>query len=308
MAIEIVFLAASGRAQQDASWPSSSRLRWPTFRSAVELVALNVSVVDAERRFITGLRREDFSVYENGVRRELAFFGPAAVPVDVGLLLDVSASMTDKIGLVAEAATGFIRTLRPSDRATVIGFANRITVLQSFTGDWERLQDAVRQARPGGATGLYNALYIVANEFGRERKTYDEVRRQALVLLSDGQDTSSLVERDEALVAVRRSGVTVYAISPKPRLTANRSAADAAFMLKALAQDTGGRAFFLEELKALTSVYVEIAADIGHQYTLAYELDHRRRDATFRRLTVRVTTRPDARVRTRRGYFPTRDQ
>ncbi|MBI4475769.1 MAG: VWA domain-containing protein [Acidobacteria bacterium] len=277
----------------------------------MDLVALNVSVVDTHQRFVNSLGPDDFQVYENGVPRDLAFFGTAAVPVDVVLLLDISASMRDKMEIIADAAVGFVRALRPGDRAAVIGFADRFRVLQPMTADLDHVEHAVRQAQASGMTALYDALYIAANELVRERRTFDDLRRQALLVLTDGRDTASLTAEHDALTAIRRAGVPVYTISPEQRLLLSqrvllggRPAWEAPFMLRSLAQDTGGRVFFLEDLKRLAGVYAEIAAEIAHQYTLAFEPDDRRWGARFRQILVRVVSHPDAIVRARRGYDP----
>jgi Ca-activated chloride channel family protein len=134
------------------------------------------------------------------------------------------------------------------------------------------------------------------------------------VVLTDGRDTASLIDEEEALAAVRRAGITVYAISPAPRTVLpvqgamdHRLRTEAAFLLTTLSEDTGGRAFFLEDLSRLADVYADIAAEIQHQYTLAFEVDKSGWGTKFRNLLVRVISRPDAVVRTRRGYLATRD-
>jgi Ca-activated chloride channel family protein len=294
-----------------ATVPASTLSQTPTFRSGVEIVALSDSVVDTDQQFVNDLGQQDFEVFENGVRRKLTFFGAAGVPVDVVLLLDTSSSMVGQLDIVANAAVGFVRTLRPRDRAAVIGFGTRVAMLQSFSADKARLEAAVRQPTPNGKTALYDALYIAANELRQQRGAYREIRRQALVILSDGEDTSSLANSDEALDAIRRAGVVVFAISPRARLafgrlplSQGRAASEASFTLRELARDTGGRAFFLEELTHLAGVYADIATEIQHQYTIGFEPDDRRWGKKLRQLLVRVVSRADATVRTRRGYDP----
>lgn len=293
------------------AWSVSTQPRTPVFRSTVEVVALSVSVLDREHQFVNDLGRADFEVFDNGVRRELTFFGAPTTPVDVILLLDVSSSMNGTFDLVSNAAAGFIRTLRPGDRAAVIGLGTHVAILQPFTSETTLLDAAVRRPVPTGKTALHDAVYIAANEFLRERRMYREIRRQALVLLSDGRDTSSLANGDEALNAIRRASVVVFTISPEPRLLWGRmpfnhgqEAAEAAFTLTTLARETGGRAFFLEELDQLATVYTDIATEIHHQYTIGFEPGVARTGNKFRQLLVRVVSRPQAIVRTRRGYDP----
>jgi Ca-activated chloride channel family protein len=293
------------------AWSASTQPRTPVFRSGVELVALSVSVVDRDQQFLNDLGRADFEVFENGVRRELTFFGAPTTPVDVVLLLDVSSSMIGKFDVVSNAAAGFVRTLRSRDRAAVIGFGTQVVMLQPFTSETALLDAAVRRPVPAGKTALYDALYIAANELLRERRMYQEIRRQALVILSDGRDTSSLANGDEALDAVGRAGIVVFTISPEARLLwgrlpldQGREAAEAAFTLTTLARDSGGRAFFLEELDRLGAVYADVATEIQHQYTIGFEPDNERVGERVRQLLVRVVSRRDALVRTRHSYDP----
>ena len=146
--VTLCVIASLGRAQEGTSSSTGSTSRRPALRSAVELVALNVTVLDEHKRFVRDLGPEHFLVYENGIRQELAFFGLADVPVDLALLLDLSASMGTQMDVVRTAAIGFVRTLRPNDRAMLVGFADHV-------GQLER---AVQQARPG-ATPLCTTRY-----------------------------------------------------------------------------------------------------------------------------------------------------
>jgi Ca-activated chloride channel family protein len=177
------FIASLGRAQEDRSSANPSR---PVFRSAVELVALNVTVLDEHKRFIGDLGRSDFLLYENGVLQELSFFGLADVPVDLALLLDLSASMSNQMDLVRKAAIGLLRSLRPGDRAMVIGFSGRVHVLQALTANIGDLEHAVREAQPAGHTVLYDAVYVVLAELRRQRHASSDIRRQVAVVLTDG--------------------------------------------------------------------------------------------------------------------------
>lgn len=302
-------ITTTARAQQQPGSLASTPDQ-PTFRASVELVVLSVTVLDARKRFVAGLDPEDFEVYENGVRQDLSFFGLSDVPVDVALLLDVSSSMGQNMQLVRKAATGFLRTLRRHDRATIIGFSDRVEVLQSLTGNIARLARAIERTHPRGSTALYDAVYITVTELERERNKAGDVRRPVLVILSDGHDTASLSTGDDTLKAVHRSGVTVYTIALKqPETTARSPRRDwsifeADFTLKALAKDSGGRAFSINTVTQLQGVYEVIAADIAHQYVLGYVPQSSHEDRTLKQLSVRVASRTPAReVRTRRGYY-----
>lgn len=254
-------------------------------------------------------------MYENGVRQSVAFFGAATIPVDLALLLDVSASMTDKMSFLQQAAVGFVRTLRPQDRGSVIGFNGRVQVLQPLTRDISQLETAVQRAPPGGSTALYDALYITLKQLARERKAYDQVRRQVIAVFTDGQDTASLISGDDVLAAARRTGVTIYTIRLESTAVPDQSlvvrhpaASETNFILKRLSQDTGGRAFFPRAPEELGGVYAEIAAEIAHQYALAYTPEGRPSDGKFRQVIVRIVSRSNVKVRTRPGYYAVGDR
>lgn len=309
LAWHLLLVVPSAGAQLEGSVPALPGSERPTFRSGVELVTLNVTVTDERRRFVDNLGPNDFAVYDDGVRQELAFCGAASVPVDVAILLDLSSSMTGIAELVEQAALGFVRTLRADDRGMVIGFAGRPQVLQPLTHARVYLESAVRGLQMGGETALYDAVYLTLQEFARERKRSSAPRRQALVVLSDGDDTASLIDGDEALVAARPSGVTIYAIrlatltSPtQPALVRNRFTSKADFMLRRLAQDSGGRVFTPKAPKHLADVYADIAAELSAQYLLAYVPALRPGDDRSGGISVRVPSRPEVTVRTRRGY------
>lgn len=299
----LVVLPSAGAPQDGAS-----DTKQPTFTSGVELATLNVTVTDEQRRFVAGLGPADFAVYEDGIRQELAYCGAATVPVDVAILLDMSSSMTGAAALLERAALEFVRTLRPDDRGMVVGFAARPRLLQPLTRSRLHLESAVHQLHMTGETALYDAVSMALQELARERDRYSAPRRQALVVLSDGDDTSSTVRGAEVLAAARGSGVTVYVIrlatltSPtQPAFASSRFTSQAASVLTQLTQDSGGR-LFTPKARHLSDVYAEIAAELSAQYLLAYEVAPRRAGGASGPITVRVPSRPDVDVRTRRGY------
>jgi Ca-activated chloride channel family protein len=278
----------------------------PAFRSGVELVSLHVTVTDRSQRYVTDLAREDFSVFEDGARQELTLFGVSEAPLALAVLLDSSASMIDSLTIVQEAAAGFVRELRPRDVATLIEFDTQAQISTPFTSDRAALEGAIRQTWPDGATALYDAIYIGLKEFEKLRPegAEGETRRRAMVVLSDGDDTSSIVDLEDTLELARRANVVVYAIgigvqSPTPSQAASRGAA---FALRRIAQETGGRVFFAKEATELSGLYQEIARELSSQYVLGYASTNARRDGRWRRIAVKVR-RDDVVVRTKPGYY-----
>jgi Ca-activated chloride channel homolog len=279
------------------------------FRSGTELVALNVTVTDPQQNYVGGLSAGDFAVFEDGVKQDLTYFASSDIPIDLILLMDSSSSMRDKMDIAREAARGFLRTMRPQDRAAVVAFNQGVKVLQPLTGDRPQLEAALAASEASGATALHNAIYVALREFGRSARQAGDVRRQAIAVFSDGEDTASLISFDDVLDQARRSGVNVYAISLQSRATLSRNAngrryfSQSEYAMKTLAQDTGGQAFFPERIQELSGVYGRIATELGAQYSIAYAPKNGRQDGRFRRVVVQIVSHPEARPRTRLGYF-----
>ncbi len=274
------------------------------FRAGVEMVSLNVTVIDSQGRYVTDLEEKDFNVFEDGARQELTFFNKNNLPIALSLLIDSSASMEQRMENAQEAAIGFARKVRENDLAQVVDFDSRVEIKLGFTNNVAELESAIRSTSPGGSTALHNAVYISLKELAKVKaKNPDEVRRQAIVVLSDGEDTSSLVSFEEVLELAKRSETAIYTIGLQPRETsALRGFREAEFVLRQLAQETGGRAFFANKVEDLKDVYSQIADELSSQYSMGYASRNPRRDGAFRRLVVQ-TTRPNSTARTKRGYY-----
>jgi Ca-activated chloride channel family protein len=293
--------------------PGTAVASGTTFRASTELVALNVTVTDSRDRYVAGLSKDDFAVFEDGIPQDVTFFAATDVSLDLVIMIDTSASMADKIGFVHEAATHFVHALRAGDRAEILGFSDRTQVLAPFTGDVAALEAAINATAPHGSTALYTSLYVALENLGRLTRRQGDVRRQAIVVLTDGEDTSSLLSFDDLMDVAKRSGVVVYPISVISQFDtkklddggSRRFITESDFSLKSLAQETGGRSFFPMELKDLNGVYQQIAEELTSQYSLAYAPTVFG-DGAFHRLLVRVLHHPDARSRTRSGYYASR--
>ncbi len=175
------------------------------FKAGVELVSLNVSVTDGSK-LITDLEENEFEVYEDGSKQAITFFSRRHLPVALAILLDTSNSMEDKLPTAQEAAVGFAKRMRPEDVIEVIGFSTQVRILQPFTNELPTLERAIRGTTADGSTALYNSIYISLKELRKVKaKTEEEIRRQAIVVLSDGDDTSSLLPYEEVLELSKRS-------------------------------------------------------------------------------------------------------
>ena len=162
---------------------------------------------------MTDLSRSDFAVFEDGVQQQVSFFESSLVPVDLILMLDTSSSMSDKIATVHEAAINFLRTLRAGDRGAVVSFADHVQILEKLSGDRGKLEAAVNQTGARGGTALNDALYVALREFGGATREDAPLRRRAIALLTDGEDTSSVVNFDDVVALARKAGINIYTIA-----------------------------------------------------------------------------------------------
>jgi Ca-activated chloride channel family protein len=293
---------AAGRplsAQAPQRKPSDS-----VFRAGVEMVSLNITVLDQQQHYLTDLESRDFTILEDGARQDITYFNRMSLPIALSLLIDTSASMEQRLTIAQDAAVGFAKKLRPQDLAQVVDFDTRVEVLQGFTADTTALEAAIRNTQAGGSTAMFNALYISLKELAKIRpRTEDDVHRRAVVVLSDGEDTSSLVTYDEVLDLAKRSATTIYAIGLQSRDNGlSKGFKEAEYVLRQLATETGGRAFFPQRPEDLAGIYGVIADELASQYVIGYASSNQKRDGSWRRLTVQVN-RTGTTARTKRGYF-----
>ena len=247
------------------------------FRAGVDLISLSVTVTELGP---TIRRRSSivttFVVLEDGVPQQLTFFGKTNVPLALALLLDTSASMELTLATAQEAAIGFVRQLEPSDVATVVDFDSRVQILHDFTANSASLEEAIRRTSAGGSTALYNAMYIALKELNKVRPEDEHAARLDVA----GRSWSCRMVRtpralsafEEVLDLASRSDTVIYAIGLARDEPAGRpKRQDATFILRRLAQQTGGRAFFPQDVKDLAGVYGDIREELSSQYSLAYE-------------------------------------
>jgi VWFA-related protein len=266
-------------------------------------VSLNVTVTDSASHYVVDLNEGDFSVFEDGIKQNITFFSRRQQPIALSLLLDSSASMEQHIGTLQAAASGFVQRLKPNDIAQVIDFDSRVEIRQGFTSNKTDLQSAIEQTSAGGSTSLHNAIYIALKELRKVKAVNEEdVRRQALIVFSDGEDTSSLVSSEEVLDLAKRSETAIYTIALRGADTQAKGFREAEFVMRTLAQETGGRAFFPLKIEDLAGAYAQIADELASQYTIGYTSGNQRRDGAWRRVVVQVS-RPNITPRTKKGYY-----
>jgi Ca-activated chloride channel homolog len=276
------------------------------------MVPLTVTVTDTTGRYVTGLTGSDFAIFEDGVRQPVSFFASDEVPVDLAIVLDTSGSMRNDLPLIQEAAIGLTGKLRPKDRGAVIQVSDTAQIPQPFTGDRASIEAAIRGVSISGSTALYDGLYIVLKEFDRERRATADVRRQALVLLSDGMDTRSRLPFEDVVDLARRVEVNIYVIALRgenaliPRRELDGTVLAAEYTMGTVARESGGRTFFPKGARELPAICGAIAQELANQYELGYTPARQGGDGAFRHVTVRVEPPTNARARTRSGYYAAR--
>jgi Ca-activated chloride channel family protein len=273
------------------------------FRGGTDVVLLPVTVTDHADHLVGGLDESAFQVFEDGLPQRITVFSREPQPISLSVLLDTSTSMEPRLRIAQDAAIGFAKRLGPRDQAQVIAFDSQAQVLQPFTADQSALERAIRATHAGGSTSLYMAVYIALSDLSRMSATSrQDLRRQAIVVLTDGEDTSSLLDYDQVQDMAKRSEVTVYSIGMKGPDEVTRGYNEAEFVLRSLAQDTGGRAYFVAKVTDLNDVYQHIADELANQYMIGYTSTNHRLDGAWRHVAVAVD-RPATTARTKSGYF-----
>ena len=260
----------------------------------VQMVEIYASALDRRGRPVLGLEEPAFVVEEDGVRQDLRRFEWVSdLPIQATLLLDVSASMEENLEKVGLAAHDFVEQIvQPKDRLALLTFNHQPWVVERFTNNVEGVQASLASLRAEGGTALYDSVVFALHYFHGMRG------QRALLLLSDGDDESSRFTFEDTLDYVRRAGITVYAIGLKEasQKRAHRK------VLERIAEETGGRAFFVEELNELSGIYATIQEELRSRYLLVYQSDSAKDAAEFRRVEVKVDG-ADV-VRAMRGYYP----
>jgi len=278
-----------------------------TFRASIDLVTLSVTVTGPNGRYISDLQAGDFTVLEDGRKQDISIFERARSPLAVSLLIDSSGSMVRQLPLAQRAASEFVARLRPGDVAEIVDFDRSVQVLQPFTSDRAALERAIDKVVARGSTSMFNAIYIALREHSTlARPAGDDIRRDVIVVLSDGNDTSSLVTHDHLLDGAKRSQSVIYAIGlglADPR-TMRRGSTPPEYALRSLAHETGGRLFLPKTADALSGIYREIADELASQYVLGYVSNNASARPGWRTLSARVG-RPELHARSRPGYYAT---
>jgi Ca-activated chloride channel homolog len=293
----LIALAAAGFCMAQTQSGAPEKVPETTFRVGADLVALNVSVFDANWKVIRGLPQSAFTVFENGVKQEISVFRQEDVPVSMGIVVDNSASMRDKKDRVVTAALAMVKASHPDDEEFVVRFNEEPEVTQQFTSKLAALESSLRGLDTKGETAMRDAVLLGIQHL-RSRAKRD---KRVLIVITDGDDNSSVATQQRLIEAARQSNAIVYAIGllggEQPE-----SAARARKALEDLSNQTGGRAWFPTDVSEIATIAPEIAHEIRNQYVVGYTPTDTAKDGKFRTVTVAVNV-PGAIVRTRAGYY-----
>jgi VWFA-related protein len=267
----------------------------------VTRVSLLFTVTDKKGRFITDLDKKDFEVVEGKRQQNIAeFTAESDLPLRLGILIDTSNSVRERFKFEQEAASQFIDSVMRTnlDKALVVSFDTSAELVSDLISDTDKLTASIRDLRPGGGTALYDAIYFAC----RDKLSQDQPRykfRRAIVIVSDGDDNQSRYTRDQALEMAQKADVVVFAISTN----ITRIETDGDKVLRYLAQETGGRAFFPFKVEDLDQSFENIANELRHQYSISYRPEPLKTDGLFHVIDLRVRERKNLLVNVRRGYY-----
>jgi len=279
------------------------RAEGPENRIILEVNRVNMlfTVTDKKGKFITDLGKDDFLVIENKKAQGIQeFTAESDLPLRIGILIDTSNSIRDRFRFEQQAAIDFITSvIRPrQDKAMLVSFDSSAELVADLMDDSEKLAQAVRSLRPGGGTALYDALYYAC----RDKLQQDQPRhkfRRAVIIVSDGDDNQSRVSRDQALEMAQKADAVIYCISTN----ISRIEGDGDKILRYLALETGGQAFFPFKAEDLAQSFENIANELRHQYNIFYRPDPFKTDGLYHAVDLKVKGRKDLVVRARKGYY-----
>jgi Ca-activated chloride channel family protein len=266
-----------------------------TFRVEVDMVFVKASVTDPLNRYVTGLEKEHFKIYEDKIIQAVTQFTQESAPISVGILFDISGSMKDNIHTARNSVVRFLEAGNPDDEFFLVTFNQKTTLVQSFTHQSSAVQNSISFSNPGGRTALYDAVYL-----GLEQVKIAKNEKKALILITDGEDNSSRYTVTEVREFAKESDVQIYAIGEEGKLGYGRGE------IQNIVGLTGGRAFFPNNFNELDYYIDLIHAELRNQYVLGYSSTNKNRDGKWRKVRVKLEPPeglPKMIVHAKEGYY-----
>jgi len=267
----------------------------PRFTVGVDTVLVRVTVTDPLNRYVVGLDREHFRVFENKVEQTISHFSNDKAPITVGVILDTSGSMGDNILSARTSVMRFLEQGDPNDEYFLVGFSDRSNLIQDFTSSGDTIQNQVSFSNPKGRTALYDAIYL-----GLEKMSGAKNDKKALIVITDGEDNTSRYTFREVKDFVKESETQIYVIGERGELGYGRG------VINEIVRLTGGRAFFPHNFKQLDYFVDLIHTELRNQYVLGYIPLSKEYEGEWRKLRIKLNPPeglPKLNVRAREGYF-----
>ncbi|MBZ5696513.1 MAG: VWA domain-containing protein [Acidobacteriia bacterium] len=276
--------------------------RGQPIRTETEMTLVGASVTDPLGRLVTGLEQQDFRVFEDGIEQEIIRFSSQDVPVSIGVIFDMSGSMSDKIDKSRQAAVQFFRTANPQDEFFLVNFNDRAQLISPFTGSVDQLQDRLMYTGAHGLTALYDGVYLGLSQMRGAHNT-----KKALLIISDGGDNHSRYSETEIRKFVREADVQIYSIGLfEPDGGPTTEEREGPSLLNDLTMMTGGRAFVVQNVNELPDIATKISMELRNQYVLGYQPSARKHDGKWRKIKVKLHPPkglPPLNVFAKSGYF-----
>ncbi len=270
-------------------------------RVDVNLVLIPLTVTDPMNRLVTGLERNEFFIYENNNLQQLKSFSSEDSPVSIGIIMDLSGSVANKLVRERESIVEFLRTSNPQDEFFIIGFNDRPELIEDFTSSVDDIEARLQTVRAGKRTALLDAIYYGVNKMKQARN-----ERKAILIVSDGGDNRSRYTENEVRNLVRESDVEVYAIGIFDVYAATTEERNGPLLLHDLSEETGGQLFRVDDISDMADIATKISAELRNQYVLGYKPADAKRDGKWRKVKVKLTPPaglPPLTVHARTGYY-----
>jgi Ca-activated chloride channel family protein len=270
-------------------------------RMNVDMVLVPITVTDPMNRLVTGLEKEDFNIFENNGEQKIATFASEDAPVSIGIVFDLSGSMTSKLIRARESILQFIKTANPEDEFFVIGFNDRPELIEDFTNSVEDIEARLATVRSGHRTALLDAIY-----FGVEKMKEARHQRKALLVVSDGGDNRSRYTEGEVRAQVRESDTEIYSIGIFDAYAATPEERTGPQLLNDLSEETGGRLYRVDDLSEMGDIAEKISTELRNQYVIGYTPKDLHRDGKWRKVKVKLNPPPGLpplTVHARTGYY-----
>ena len=297
-------VAAFAQSDPQAALPQATT----AFRADSTLVLVPVSVTDPSNRYVLGLEKEDFHLFEDDVAQTVTHFSSEDAPLSIGLLVDTSGSMGFKLDTSRRAVIEFLKTLNAADEAFLVDFSDRAELAVSLTSDAAVIEDKLTSVTSGGLTALLDAVHA-----GLQEMKHAKNPRKALLIISDGGDNNSRFTANQIEDLVREADVQIYAMGVfEPVLSFGVTSAEMSGpkLLSEIAEQTGGRALAATNLRDLPSIAERIGIELRNQYVLAYSPANKNHDGKYRKVQVKLDepkALPALKARWRLGYYAPND-